>query len=142
MKHRTLWIGVVIALIGSACIAENGSGRRAMTCAVREAVFIEPMMVTLKSMPPKFRLSLKQVMPSAGWSFDVDSVEVDAAAHRIVARVTVRRPEGMSAQVMTPTYLRLALGVLDPGRYFLELHSRDDPTQTHQPAQAFVLDAQ
>ena len=63
-----------------------------MTCAVREAVFVEPTGVTSKSMPPQFQLSLKRVMPSAGWSFEVDSVELDAENHRIVVQVTVRRP--------------------------------------------------
>lgn len=116
--------------------------RKAMQVRVRPAEAEQARVTMLKSMPPQFRVTLTREMPTAGFTFDVDAVEVDAAAHRIVARVTRHAPEGMAAQVLTPTPLHLALGTLDPGRYFLEVWMRDDADATHRPDQALVLDAE
>jgi hypothetical protein len=77
----------------------------------------------LESDPPRFELVLTREMPTPGYRFEIDSLEVDAEAGRIVAKVTDVPPDGMVAQVITPTRLRLSLGTLPVGRYVLEIRT-------------------
>ena len=94
-----------------------------------------------KSMPPQFTVALSREMPTAGWSFAVDTIEVDEDSRRIVAKVTQSAPKDMAAQVLTPTWLNLNVGTLAPGRYFLELFVRDDAGAKHLPSHAVLLEA-
>jgi hypothetical protein len=80
-------------------------------------------------------------MPTPGFVLTVDSVEVDAATKRIVARITEVAPTGVSAQVITPTECQLPLGALASGRYVLELWTRRGSSGEHRLAQALVLAA-
>jgi hypothetical protein len=114
---------------------------KAMQLRVTPAAFGTPRVHMAKSMPPQFTLALSREMPTPGWTFSVDEIEVDETSRRIIAKVTQTAPEGMTAQVLTPTWLNLDLGTIDPGRYFLELYVRDAAGAKHLPAHAVLLEA-
>jgi len=125
-----------------ACGSVVGSDDRpALKLEVVEPVFGSPQIVVLKSMPPQFDLTLVREMPSAGWKLEVDAIDVDADAQRIVARVTEVAPQGMAAQVLTPTWLRLSLGALKPADYVLEIRIRRGTDGEYVLAQALALHA-
>lgn len=141
MQRYRRFAVVSMALLVLACTARFAQERKAMQLRVEPALFDEPRVEMAKSLPPQFSLTLSREMPTPGFSFTVDSVEVDPEARRIVARVTEQAPKGMVAQVLTPAWFKLDLGAIEPGRYFLELYLRDDPGAKHRPAQAVLLDA-
>ena len=91
--------------------------------------------------PVEFTLVLSREMPTPGWSFEVDSVEVDGAGQRIVVALTERRPTGMVAQVLTTTEFRIPLGNPGRGTYFVEIRARPDAETPYQPAHALVIRA-
>ena len=76
-------------------------------------------------------------MPTPGWTFEIDSVEI--AGDRIVAKITEVRPDGMVAQMIAPGTARIPLGSLDRGSYVLEIRSRRDRRRDHRPAFAAVV---
>ncbi len=80
-------------------------------------------------------------MPTPGWRFEVDSIELDEKAQQIVARVTEIRPTGMLAQVITTTHLVLPLGSIRPGRYVLVVWVRRDTGKPYRLAEALILAA-
>jgi hypothetical protein len=105
-----------------------------------EPSLFEPVEIRiLESAPPRFVLVLAREMPTAGFRFEVDSVEVRPAERRIVASVTEVPPEGVAAQMISRTELRLDLGSLGPGRYFVEISSRRGRDSEHAPAGAMVV---
>jgi hypothetical protein len=106
-----------------------------------EPAFSDPRILVAKSMPPQFDLLLEREMPTPGWSFVVDAIELDEEGRRIVARITEVGPTGNVAQVITKTACRLGLGRLRPGSYVLELRTRRAPTDEHRLSQALVLAA-
>ena len=114
---------------------------KAQQLQILEDGFGEPQIVMLKSMPPQFNLTLKREMPTPGWEFAVDSLDIDPVAGRIVARLTEKPPGGIVAQVVTPAWLRLELGTLVPGRYVVELRVRRRAGEKYRPEQALILDA-
>jgi len=132
---------LLLAAVLTAAVAVAGQNQRATSMNVREAKFYAPEIVMLKTMPPQFELALGRDMPTPGWKFVVDAVDIDEAAGRITVRVTEHRPEGMVAQVITPSKLNVSLGTLAPGHYVLEIWSRRSTSAKHTPIQAFILDA-
>jgi len=132
---------VGLTLLALACAPKYAQERKAIDLRVRPSAFDEPHIEMAKSMPPQFSVALSREMPTPGYTFSVDSLDIDPQARRIVARVTQRAPAGMVAQVMTRTWLKLDLGVIDPGRYFLELYVRDDAASKHRPELAALLEA-
>ncbi len=113
-------------------------GQMANNLQVAETPFTNPQVMMAKSLPPAFFLSLVREMPTPGWSFEVDSVEREG--DRIVARVTEKRPDGMAAQVMTPTSLRVPLGRLPTGMFLLIIETRRDE-ETYRPIQGLIVEA-
>ena len=136
---RTSFILSLLVLL--ACAPRYAEERKAMRLEPLEPAFEPPQIEMAKTMPPRFSVALEREMPTPGYTFTVDGLDVDPEARRIVARVTQHRPEGMVAQVLTPAWLKLDLGVLEPGRYFLELYLREDAGGKHRPAQAILLEA-
>jgi hypothetical protein len=156
---RTVLLAVAAVLVHTACAASgtgasgggspahpsadpNLGGRpRAMAMSVADTAFHDPKFLMAKSMPPQFTLMLTREMPTPGWSFEVDDVDIDEDAGRIVARITEVAPDGMSAQVITDTPLRIPLGMIGKGRYLIEIHVRRGASGEHRLAQALVVDA-
>jgi len=135
---QMIWPALAATALSCAVAVGNGN-EYAKRAVLLEPAFDDPQLVVLESMPPQFELSLKRDMPTPGWSIEVDSIEIDEKSGRIEAKVTEIRPEGMVAQVITPTRLRLSLGKLLPGSYFVEIRLRRGGTGSYMPAQAFVL---
>ena len=118
---------ILVAAVGTCQVTLAGKAKRLVR---PEASFYELEIAAAKSMPPQFQLVLTRDMPTTGWSLDVDTLNVDEEARRIVARISERGPDAVSAQVMTPTQLRLDVGTLDSGPWLLEIRSRrgaEDP---------------
>lgn len=134
-------VASVPVLLSLACVA---AGQSVETTAdgliVKAAPFGEPEVVVLKSKPPQFEVMLEREMPTPGWTFDVDGIQVDDDAGRIVVRVTEVRPTNIVAQVITPTKLKISLGSLPRGQYFLELQVRRGEG-SYVPVQGFLLNA-
>lgn len=137
-------LGCAVAVVWS-LVAFAGQppepGTKARELRVTEGAFKNPQIAVLKSMPPQFHLSLEKEMPTPGWELGVDSLEIDAEAGRIVARLTERAPTGMVAQVVTPTWVRLELGTLDPGRYLIELRVRRSASEKYRAEHVLIVDA-
>ena len=94
-----------------------------------------------KSEPPRFTLAFVREMPTPGWTCHVDAVELDAPGRRISVRLTDVGPQGMTAQVITPTRFEVPLGSVAPGSYFVEIWTRRDPGRDHEPTQALIVTA-
>ena len=93
------------------------------------------------SAPPRFTLSFVREMPTPGWTCRVDAVELDAPGRRISVRLSDVAPEGMTAQVITPTRFEVPLGSVAPGTYFVEIWTRRDPGREHEPTHALIVKA-
>ena len=126
------------------CLACVAAGQSVETTAkgliVKEAPFGDAEVVVLKSMPPQFEVVLERDMPTPGWKFDVDEISTDEETSRIVVKLTEVGPGGITAQVITRTKLKVALGTLSRGQYFLELQVRRGSGR-HVPVQGFLLNA-
>lgn len=96
---------------------------------------------TLESAPARFEIVLEREMPTPGWVLNIDGVEVDEAAGRIVVRASEHPPEGVAAQVLTPTTLTIPLERLARGIYTLEIRLRRGHGVEYTPAHAMVLSA-
>ncbi len=94
-----------------------------------------------RSDPPKFELSLKRIMPTPGWTMQVDAVEIDEDAQRIIVKVTEVRPRGAAAQVVTADRLRIKIGVIPPGQYFVEIWRRSSQNRGYDPSDSLVIAA-
>lgn len=140
--QRACLVGLLAAVVTAGCAAARaGAGPRANTLILPEAGFSDPEVVVAKSQPPQFQVVLHREMPTPGWRFAVDSVKTDREAGRIRAEVTETGPDGMVAQVITRTPLRIPLGSLEPGSYVLELWLRRGTTGEHRLVHALVLEA-
>ena len=129
-----------LLLSGIGCMAGGkATDRGATRLTVPDPPFRNAQVVMAKSKPPQFRVNLTRDMPTPGWKFEIESVEVDAEAGRILVRVTEQAPHGMVAQMIKPTRLSLDLGVLAPGRYVLELWVRRGAKNEYHRLQAMVL---
>ena len=98
--------------------------------------------LTLESAPPQFVLRAVRTMPTPGWELRVDEVdeEVDARGRRVFVFLTEIAPQGIVAQVLTPTEVRIPLGPLSAGRHLVAIYARrgeDEP----ELVESLVLDA-
>ena len=140
MTRRAMPVLAVLLLSGTFCMAGGeATDRGAMRLTVPDGPFRDAQVVMAKSMPPQFQVNLTRDMPTPGWKFEVDSVEIDGKSGRIVARVTEHAPGGVVSQVIKPTRLSLNLGVLSRGDYLLELWVRRGAGSDYRRLQAIVL---
>jgi hypothetical protein len=107
--------------------------------ALKEPAYDDISLSMAKTLPPQFDLMLERRMPSPGWKLEVNSVKIDETERRIVVRATEHRPGGMVATVITPTKMRVSLGKLTPGSYFVEIWVRRSDKGTYRPTAALVL---
>lgn len=133
-------------LVALACLAAPAGGDvtpddAATRLFVPESRFGELSVAASKSMPPQFVLQLEREMPTPGWGFEVDSVQVDPATRRILAKVSEIPPSGMTAQVITRATIEIDVGRLGKGGWILELHLRRGREGDHGLAYARVLGA-
>jgi hypothetical protein len=108
--------------------------------ATPEPRFGAPRIEVLESAPPQFEIVLTREMPTPGYRFEIDSLQVDADTGRIVAKVSEIAPEGMVAQVITPAELRLNVGSLPVGDWVLVIWTRRGNAE-HRLAAALALRA-
>jgi hypothetical protein len=142
MRKRYLALVPVLLLAAWGPVWSGGaSDGPARALEMPEPAFQRPVVNVLESHPVQFVLVFEQTMPTPGWTSTVDSVDVDGEAGRIVVRITQKAPEGIVAQVITPTKLRVPLGSLPRGRYVLELRTRRDEASGFQPVHALVVSA-
>ena len=106
-----------------------------------EPAFRSGEVLVATSMPPQFDLMLERDMPSTGWALQVDAVDVDTEAKRIVARISEIAPTGAAAQVITATPCRLPLGKLDRGVYVVEFRLRRGSAGGYGLVQAMAVRA-
>lgn len=100
----------------------------------------EPLKIELvEGEPARFVAKWTHTMPTPGWTFDLDGLDIDG--DRIVIELTANRPGGMVAQVEAPATAAIPLGALERGRYFLEIELRLDKLRDHRPAFAAVVEA-
>jgi hypothetical protein len=137
MRSWLAGCSVLVALAAST--AAGGGEARARSLRLEPAWFDGPEIVAGKSLPPQFELVLEREAPTPGYAFEIDSLDVNPAERRIRVRFTEKRPEGLVAQVITPTRMRVELGALEPGAYVLELWLRRG--DGYEPVQALVLSA-
>ncbi len=132
---------VSIALIScvAAQDAEVSPAAAATKMWVPETGFERARVVAAKSMPPQFTLVMQREMPTPGWTFRIDSLDIDQQHRRIAVQLTEVAPTGITTQVITPTPLELPLGTVEPGHYFVELSTRRAVDQPHEPAHALVV---
>ncbi len=82
-------------------------------------------------------LTLTRDMPSAGWSFEVEGFE--DLGRWIVVRAVEVRPEGMAAQAITPTPMRIDLAGVGRGRRVLVIETKRGRGD-FVPAHALAID--
>ena len=92
-----------------------------------------------ESEPTRFTLVVKREMPTPGWTFQIDSIEVDADTARVIVKLTEVAPGGIVAQVLTPARIEVPLSTIEPGAYFVELWIRRGAAKPHQPGHALVI---
>ena len=134
------WIAGWSIVLAAAAVWAGGTGP-ATRLTVAEPEFRDPEIVVAKSTPPRLEIVFVRDMPTPGWKFSVDAVEVDEASSRITARISDIPPDGAVAQMITPTKCRVPLGKLSPGAYALELWVRRGETGPHALKQALVVHA-
>jgi len=133
------FVGALI--LGTVVTARAGGPGAATALSIAEPAFRDPQVVVAMSMPPQFEVVFVREMPTPGWSFAVDGVEIDAKSGRITAKISDIPPGGPTAQVITKTKFRLPLGKLSAGVYSLELWLRRGSEGQHALAQALVVRA-
>ena len=136
-----LLAGFVLSTVASAAPAEPRPAPRAARAWIVEEEVNKVEIVAARTEPPTFTLVLVREMPTPGFTWRVDALDVDVRGRRITARLTESAPQGIVAQVITPTRFELPLGEIEPGSYFVELWSRRDAAGEHRPAHALVLEA-
>lgn len=98
-------------------------------------------LIALPNTPTQFVLRGEREMPTPGWTFHIDAVQVDAAG-RITVRVTDIPPAADAAiSVIAPAVLSVQLGTLRVGRYVVELLTRRSPAEPYRLLQALVIEA-
>ena len=133
------FIGLV--LMGNCAVTVAGGPGPATALSIPEPAFRDPQVVVATSMPPQFEIVLVRDMPTPGWSFSVDAVDVDEKSWRITAKITEVGPTGANVQVITPTKCRVPLGKLATGVYSLELWLRQGNAGPYRLAHALVVRA-
>jgi len=133
------FVGALI--LGSVVTAWAGGPGPATALSIAEPAFRNPQVVVATSMPPQFEVVFVREMPTPGWSFAIDGVEIDEKSGRITAKISDIPPGGPTAQVITDTKCRLPLGKLSAGVYLLELWLRRGNEGPHVLTQALVIRA-
>ena len=136
-----LLAGLALAVPASAAPPEPQTSPRASRAWVVEEEVDKIEIVAARTEPPTFTLVLVREMPTPGFTWRIDSLDVDAPNRRITARLSEIAPQGIVAQVITPTRFELPLGELAAGSYFVELWTRRDVSREHRPSHALVLEA-
>jgi len=137
VMRRLVWFGV----LGTLALTWAGGPGPATSLSIIEPAFRDPQVVVATSMPPQFEIVFVRDMSTPGWSFSVDTVDVDEETGRITAKISDIPPDGNTAQVITATKCRLPLGKLAGGVYSLELWSRRGNEGPHVLTQALALRA-
>lgn len=98
-------------------------------------------LISLPSTPTQFVLRAEREMPTPGWTFHIDAVQVESTG-RISVRVTDIPPAADAViSVIAPAVLSVQLGTLRVGRYVVELLSRRSPAEPYRLLQAVVIEA-
>lgn len=140
MWKRNLALVPLVVLVSWGPIPAGGAADPPATVLeFPEPPFRQPLVRVLESDPVRFVLVFEQQMPTPGWTSEVDSVEVDREAGRIVVEITQQAPEGIVAQVITKTEVAVGLGSLPRGRYVLELRTRRGAAGGYRPVHALVV---
>jgi len=129
----------VLLILALAAAADENPAPPASALALAETRFENPRVLVAMSNPPQFDVVFTREMPTPGFSFVVDAVDVEPG--RIVARLTEVPPTGQTAQVITKADCRVPLGRLARGTYLLELWVRRGPSAPHALEHALVLRA-
>jgi hypothetical protein len=134
-------LSLLSVLVLAACPVAVGGGPEKPTAksltVVRSEAANPFKLVQLDGTPVKFVAEWTQQMPTPGWTFVIDAVDV--AEDRIVVKLTEVRPEGMTVQMIAPGTAKIPLGSLKRGLYVLEIRSRRNPQNDHRPAYATVI---
>jgi hypothetical protein len=128
---------VAVGLLVACGSATSGGGATKAWVAETEVEKVE--VVKNDSGAAGFTLVLEKEMPTPGWTFVVDSVETDAAASRLTAKLTEVGPDGIVAQVLTSARIEIPLGSIEPGAYFVEIWTRRNTQGKHQPGLALIV---
>ena len=113
----------------------------AMSLTILPAEIRDLSVIVKESNPPQFALHGVRDMPTPGWSFIVDRVEVDTREGRILVKITDVGPQGIVPQVITPTKIEMHLGKLRVGRYCVEVRTRRERRQRYVLLQSFAVEA-
>jgi len=98
-------------------------------------------LVALPTSPTQFVMRGEREMPTPGWTFHIDGVQVESAG-RITVRITDIPPSAdATISVLAPAVLSIQLGALRMGRYVVELLTRRSPAEPYRLLQAAVLEA-
>lgn len=133
---------VLAAGLAAGCVTARGGESGAADAArltAPEPTWYESGIEAATTTPATFTVRLRADMPTPGYTFTVDAVEIDRDARRVVVRVTESAPGGVVSQVVTPATLAIEVGPLAPGRWVFELRTRRDASATHVPQWARVL---
>lgn len=138
--RKWIWIWLLVGIAGcAAAAAPGGSDTQATGLALDHRPFYDPQIEVVESDPAQFVVVLYRDMPTPGYRFEIDSLDVDENSGRIVAKITEVPPQGTVPHVITKNVLRLRLGSLRTGRYLLEIWTRRGADGSHYLASAVVL---
>ena len=116
-------------------------GAHATRLSLLEPPISKLELIALPTSPTQFVLRGEREMPTPGWTFHIDGVQVDASG-RIAVRITDIPPAADAViSVIAPATLSIQLGALRVGRYVVELQTRRSPAEPYRLLQAAVLEA-
>ena len=131
------WSILVAGIVAISCSVTSGGPASRMW--IPDTRVKDAEVVADESKPAKFTLVVNREMPTPGWTFEIDTIEVDADAARVTVKLTEAAPDGIVAQVLTPGRIEVPLGTIEPGAYFVELWIRRQAGKPHQPGHALVV---
>jgi hypothetical protein len=132
-----IWSILVSALLAISCSVASGGPAARLWVADSRVKSAE--IVTDESASSVFTLVLERMMPTPGWTFEIDSVEAEAASSRLTVKLTEVGPDGMVAQVLSPARIEIPLSRIEPGAYFVEIWTRQSPDKPHRPGHALIV---
>jgi len=133
------WSILVAGMAAISCSVTSGGPASKMWIPETRIRGVE--IVADESEPTEFTLVVEREMPTPGWTFQIDTVEVDPDTPRVTVKLTEAAPGGIVSQVLTPARIEIPLGTIEPGTYFVELWTRRDAGKPHQPGDALVIGA-
>ena len=118
---------------------ERKVAEKKMAWSLKEAknYFDSMTMNSTQHAPPRFRLELSKQLPSE-WKIAVDEVEKDEVTGRLTAKLTLQKPEGEAAQVLTDVKTIVSLGQLAAGKHVLEVMLKADKGEYERVAVYFL----